>query len=208
MIGFKGALIEISLFLFISNDLYDKIGIKNIDFISYLWILFTILTGLWELVYILNHNKSIKISNNLIKTNKHVWFNNYKLNMLLPWNFSLIFYGEYGAYADREYMTNKDIWSRVIEGSHLLFCGIISYIAIILNIINYKYDILLGTAMGAQSMNSILYMFEYYNQTKDINSINYNCNSFPLGTLWCKRPFMYINILWTIMPLYVIYSTM
>ena len=204
IIGYKCALLEISLFLLISDNLYDKIGTNNIEIISYYWILFTILTGLWELIYIINHNKSINISNNLIKTNKHVWFNKYKLDIILPWKFSLIFYGEYGAYADREYMTNKDIWSRIIEGSHLLFCGVLSYIAIILNIMNYKYDTILSAAMGAQLMNSILYMFEYYIQTKNKNSLNYNTNSFPLGPFWIMRPFMYINILWTVMPIYVI----
>ena len=29
-----------------------------------------------------------------------------------------IFYAEYGAWADREYMVSSDDWSRTIEGSH------------------------------------------------------------------------------------------
>ena len=43
---------------------------------------------------------------------------------------SPIFYAEYGAYADREYMNRHDDWSRVIESSHSLFCGVFALVAI------------------------------------------------------------------------------
>ena len=41
-------------------------------------------------------------------------------------------------------------------------------------------------------------------ETKDPDSINYNSENFPLGKYLIKRPFMYINILWTLMPIYVL----
>ena len=53
-------------------------------------------------------------------------------------------------------------------------------------------------------MNSILYMVEYFIQCTDPNNINYNDDEFPMGTLLSKRPFMWVNIFWTIMPLYTI----
>ena len=58
--------------------------------------------------------------------------------------------------------------------------------------------------MGSQLMNSILYMVEYFIQCTDPNNVNYNDNEFPMGTLLSKRPFMWVNIFWTIMPLYTI----
>ena len=58
--------------------------------------------------------------------------------------------------------------------------------------------------MGSQLMNSILYMVEYFIQCTDPNSVNYNDEEFPMGHVLSKRPFMWVNIFWTIMPLYTI----
>ena len=55
--------------------------------------------------------------------------------------------------------------------------------------------------MGTQIMNSILYMGEYFIQTRDQRSVN-----FPIGILLTNRGFMYVNIFWTVMPSYCIYS--
>ena len=64
----------------------------------------------------------------------------------------------------------------------------------------YKFYLGLGAAMGSQLMNSILYMSEYIIQCRDPSNVNYNSDAFPCGFLLIKRPFMYINIFWTIMP--------
>ena len=40
------------------------------------------------------------------------------------------FDSEYAAYSDRMYMTKNDDWSRVIEGSHLLMCGIFALLGL------------------------------------------------------------------------------
>ena len=50
--------------------------------------------------------------------------------------------------------------------------------------------------MASQCMNSILYMGEYFIQTKTPSSINYNSDNFPCGNYLINRPFMYINIFW------------
>ena len=39
------------------------------------------------------------------------------------------------SYADREYMSNKDEWSIIIEGSHALFCGIFALFSLYFNFI-------------------------------------------------------------------------
>ena len=58
--------------------------------------------------------------------------------------------------------------------------------------------------MGTQLMNSILYMSEYFIQTNTPSSINYNTPKFPCGKFLLKRPFMYINIFWTVMPFFIL----
>lgn len=205
--GYTGAFLELGIFYVISKKIKNKNFMDMDSNISYYWLCFTILTGIWELFYILNYKKVINMSNNLLKYNKHVWFKKYKINMILPWKLSHIFYSEYGAYADREYMTNKEYWSRIIEGSHLTLCGYMSFFTLYYYYYkNYNnYYLYLGIAMGTQLMNSILYMSEYMIQTKTRNSINYNTKTFPVGRYLDKRPFMWINIFWTVMPAYILY---
>ena len=103
-------------------------------------------------------------------------------------------------------MLSDNDWSRVIEGTHAYICGIFAISSICCKINNNQnnYLISIGLSMGSQLMNSILYISNYLIQTKDKNNINYNSPDFPTGFLLNKRPFMYINILWTIMPLYVL----
>ena len=121
--------------------------------------------------------------------------------------FSQIFYSEYGAYADREYMTDTDTWSRVIESSHSLMCGIFCLLAMI----NYlfgksgEFIFTLSVGMGSQLMNSILYMANYFNQVRDRDNVNFNTTRFPSGKYLEKRPFMYINAFWTLCPLIIIF---
>ena len=78
----------------------------------------------------------------------------------------LLFYGEYGAYADKKYMVNYGDWSRIIESTHALFCGLFVSYALIYKLDRYitKYYILISVAMGSQLMNSILYMLNYFNE--------------------------------------------
>ena len=62
--------------------------------------------------------------------------------------------------------------------------------------------------MGNQLMNSVLYMGQYFIETGDVDSVNYNDDDFPAGFLLYKRAFMYVNIFWTIMPAIVLYETL
>ena len=66
------------------------------------------------------------------------------------------------------------------------------------------FYIALGFSMGSQLMNSVLYISEYIIQTYNSNSINYDTPCFPCGKFLCKRPFMWINVFWTLMPSYVL----
>ena len=58
--------------------------------------------------------------------------------------------------------------------------------------------------MSAQFMNSVLYMVNYFHETRDSNNPNYNTTHFPTGKLLYQRPFMYVNILWFTMPVIVL----
>ena len=206
MIGLLLACIEISLFGITSYYIKkNNQHLTNLNNILYYWISFTILTGIWELSFVCNYNSVTKISENLLKNNTHVWTTHYDISNILPWKFSHLFYAEYGSYADREYMS-KDDWSRVIESSHAILCGIFALLCLLYksgNNIN-EYLITISISMGSQLMNSILYMFNYLYQTTQKYSINYNTNTFPTGILLIKRPFMYINLLWTLCPFYII----
>ena len=204
--GYIGAALEIYLFIYISSKINQIYKINFDNTISYYWLCFTILTGIWETFYIFNYNNVINMSSKLLQYKQHVWTNKYNLNIILPWNLSHVFYSEYGAYADREYMTNKDKWSRIIEGTHLLLCGLFSLMTIYFyhNKLLHKYYICLGISMGSQLMNSILYCGQYLIQTKNKNSINYNTSRFPCGKYLDKRPFMWINMFWFLMPSYIL----
>ena len=181
---------------------------QDINCISYYWFMITILTLIWEYSYISDYDEISEYSNQLVEKKEHVWTNQYDLTYIFPWKLARIFYAEYGAYADREYMLQGDDWSRVIEGSHCLMCGLFCLGAILYkmgdNIV--EYTIFLSIGMGSQLMNSILYLVNYFHQTRDSNNINYITQDFPCGPYLQHRLFMYVNVLWTLMPLYVIVS--
>lgn len=210
MYGIITAIIEISLWFLISMSVRraSKTLMKMNGF-AYYWITFIILTGFWEVIYITHGFEVNKLSEQLLETHSHVWFNQYDVSYVLPWKFSKIFYAEYGAYADREYMYFSDGWSHLIEGSHMLFVSVFLIIALFCALWNgldsehYTYS--LAFAMGTQFMNSLLYMGEYTIQTHMSDSVNYNTTSFPTGVAWSKRPFMYINFLWMILPALITY---
>lgn len=202
--GLVGVFIVLFLF-YVTSTLFSYFF--NINSISYYWLTFTILTGIWEYTYITNRHAIRKNAMELLKHNAHVWTTKYNIDMILPWKTSFIFYSEYAAYADREYMSDKDDWSIIIEGSHALFCGIFALIALYFNFQdNMKnFYITMSISMGTQLMNSILYMAEYLIQVNTVSSVNYK-KMFPCGYFLEKRPFMYINLFWTLMPIYVLVS--
>ena len=105
-------------------------------------------------------------------------------------------------------MTLRNDWSRIIEGTHAIFCGVFALMALYLKgkTLDSKYNLTIGISMGSQLMNSILYMGQYFIELNKPYSINYDNSFFPAGTMLIKRPFMYVNIFWTVMPIYVLYD--
>lgn len=203
------AFLELSIFFGTTVLVKRKTEVfKHVDNFSYYWLSFTVLTGIWEVCFIINYHNINNLSQNLITNHQHSWTNKYKLNYVLPWKLANIFYAEYGAWADREYMTSSNYWSRLIEGSHAGLCGLFSLLGMLCKLehINRTYLIFIVLAMGTQLMNSILYIGEYFLQVNDVNNINYNSDEFPTGIILQKRAFMYVNIFWTLMPSIVLYK--
>lgn len=203
-----GAIILLVIFYFLTSLNSYLFPIKSINTISSYWLAFTVLTGIWEVCYIRNYLNVYNYSLKLIKNKQHVWNTKYNITMLLPWNFARIFYAEYGAHADREYISLTNNWSRVVEGTHCVFCGCFALFGLITNMLNLQrlFSIFIAISMGTQLVNSLMYMDEYFIQLTDINNSNHNSNSFPSGKLLSKRPFMWINIFWTVMPIIVLTS--
>lgn len=174
---------------------------------TYYWFMFTMFTGfMWESAFVAQYRDVNAYSEQLIATNQTVWFNKYTLDYLLPWKFSKIFYGDYGAYADREYMVNTNDWSRVIESTHAIMCAMFALLAFVFGYFNKdnRMSVCVGASMGTQLMNSVLYMAEYAVQMEDPDNVNYPTKGFPAGTLLIHRPFMWVNVFWTIFPLYIL----
>uniref|UniRef100_A0A6C0KE26 EXPERA domain-containing protein n=1 Tax=viral metagenome TaxID=1070528 RepID=A0A6C0KE26_9ZZZZ len=210
--GFVGAIMEVVLFMCCFTQLrhhFSTIGEMN-KIVSY-WLGFTVLTGFWELVYLSYRRIINSYANELVKHNQSVWTNKYSISMILPWNLSKLFYSEYGAWADREYKTSADNWSFTIEGTHCMICGLFSLIALYAKVMGDMeiFYLALGGGMVSQFMNSLLYMEEYFIQTHLPANVNYDTPNFPCGKYLFKRPFMYINLLWMIMPAYamLVYMT-
>jgi len=207
MKGYTIGVLEIILY-FIGSITIRKsfIQLESINKATYFWVMMTILTGVWEISYISNYMKVTDMSLELIDNNQHVWTNNYDISYVLPWKLSHIFYAEYGAWADREYMSHGDDWSRIIEGSHCTQCALFSFLAIMFKLFgnHNNYLITLSVSMGTQFMNSFLYMFAYFIQEKEQSNVNYNSTSFPSNTWLTDRAFMWVNIFWLVMPFYTI----
>jgi len=182
--------------------------------VMYYWLTMTVLTMFWECSFVYQYKSINAFSQELIDTNTHVWTNEYGWEYMLPWKTAFIFYGEYGAYADREYMVSANDWSRVIESSHAMFCGVGAVLVLYQKIqkryyiTNTKnYYLALGTSMGSQLMNSVLYMANYFVQIQDKYNINYCSREFPCRFALTARAFMYVNVFWTVMPSYAIVYT-
>lgn len=205
--GIGIGIMEISIYLgvgFILRDVYPSLN--KINPISYFWLLMTILTGIWEFAFITQYKEVHDYAEQFIQNDTHVWTSRYDLSYINPWKLSRIFYAEYGAYADREYIALNNHWSRVIEGSHAILCGIFATLALYFKSHRKKtlFVISATVSMATQLMNSILYMAQYFYQMRDPNNVNYPSAEFPSGFALLERPFMYVNVFWTLMPLYVI----
>jgi hypothetical protein len=203
------ALFEVALWFMISNMIRrTSHSLSKMNTFTYYWFTFIVLTGFWEVIYLSNYKYiTTELAQPLVDNNTHVWTTKYSVSYVLPWKFSEIFYAEYGAHADREYMSQSDGWSHLIEGSHCTYCSLFCLIALSValwkGVNGHHYLIALIFAMGNQFMNSLLYMGEYSIQVNDPTSPNFNRPDFPLGKCMSRRPFMWINYLWLVCPLVI-----
>lgn len=207
--GVAIALLEIFLWFILSKSIRGTSqSLNKMNTFTYYWFTFIVLTGFWETIYISDYKYiTTELAPALVQNNSHVWTNKYSIAYVLPWQFSKIFYAEYGAHADREYMSQTDLWSHAVEGSHCAYCGFFCLLALLVaigkGVDSHHFLIAMIFAMGNQYMNSLLYMDEYSIQVKDPNSVNFDRPDFPLGRFMYKRAFMWINYLWLICPLII-----
>lgn len=206
MKGYMIAALEILLFGVISHQIRATVPeFSKYHALTYYWYCFTVLTGIWEFVFVTTYASVVALSQQLITQHKHVWTESYPLSTVLPTKLAHIFYAEYGAYADREYMSRSkgDFWSRLIESSHALCCASMTLTSLVLMAQGHTETAKLAGAMGmgCQFMNSLLYMGEYRLQTQDPHSCNADSGDFPLGKWMSKRPFMWVNAFWLLMPM-------
>ena len=168
------------------------------------WFCMTILTMIWECCYIFNYDYIVDTSDKFIKDKKHAWTNKYSLSYVMPHKVANIFYAEYGAWADRMYMFRYNDWSRTVEGSHALMCGLFALITIIAKIQGNDTLALssYSISMASQLMNSWLYMINYFNECGEKDSSNFDSPDWPAGVALTKRPFMYVNVCWFLFPAY------
>lgn len=205
MKGYVGALLELGLFGLTSYTLRQHVAnFASINPVYYYWMCFSCLTGFWEFIFVCNYTNVTNMAKALVRTGDHVWTNNYDLTMLLPNRFARLFYSEYGAHADREYMA-KDYWSRLIESSHALCCAAMCLLSLWYLRQNdvRTYQIVLAGGMWSQFMNSLLYLGAYGRQCVDTTNPNYVTSAFPLGRWLSQRVFMWINIFWLLFPAYI-----
>ena len=91
-----GALVVVIIFIALVSCLrFLTDRFDDIDLITYYWVWFTILTMVWEIFYVLLHQRAVNLAKELKETNKHVWCQLWPISILLPSKTSEIFYAEY-----------------------------------------------------------------------------------------------------------------
>lgn len=165
--GLVGALVVVALFAALSWGLrswWKVPGLTLIEPVSYYWMMFAILTWLWEICFIsFKFRETRTYADYLMAADKHVWLTSYGWQMILPWNTAVVFYAEYGAWADRDYSALKldeNLWARAIEGSHGFAAGGFSLLAMIFaaQFSQAQLLITMSVGMAAQGMNAFLYL--------------------------------------------------
>jgi len=205
--GLAIGLVEICFFVVAATGIKRCVpAYRQLDLLTFYWLAFTVLTGIWEASYIIDYAEVRQGAVALVGSGRHVWSSDYTLDYLLPWKLATIFYAEYGAYADRLYMARPGVWSRIIEGTHAAYCAVFSCGFFWAVRMDWKRRAVVfkSVAMGCQLMNSILYMGQYFIQMTEKGSANYPSPSFPAGPALMKRPFMYVNVFWTFLPALII----
>ena len=208
MFGWTIGTLELVFFLFFSGGVrYIFSGYRKIDAITYYWLCLTILSGIWEVGYILNYSEIVSTATELIENDEHVWLKQYNFSYTLPWNMAKIFYAEYGAWADREFISNSDEYTHQVEGTFMIFCAISSAFGLMTDFERRSVIsvVAVGFAMLIQLISTIIYIVDYVVQLRDYYNVNFYSGDFPVGTMFSKRPFLYANVLWLLMPAYIIF---
>ena len=68
------------------------------------------------------------------------------------------------------------------------------------------YNYIIYFILLSQIFETTMYLHNYYKQTKSLHSLNMNSIDFYCGKLFINRPFIYFNLLWLVIPLYIIYN--
>lgn len=204
--GYQVALLEILLFGLGAYAAQQYLTpLQAMGGLMYYWFCFTTLTGYWESVYIRTYDEIASFAQKLVENKQSVWTMDVPLYYVCPYYLAKLFYAEYGANADREYMSERkgDYWSRLIESSHATCCGLFACGSLVTLLATQSLaaaTIVGMMGMGCQFMNSLLYMGEYFLQCNDKDSPNYCRPSFPLGRWMADRLFMWINLFWLLFP--------
>lgn len=211
MKGFVIALLELTLFFAGAATVREYVPELHVfnPFIYY-WFCFTTLTGFWEFIYVTQYTKIARFAQSLVDKKDTVWTMDFPWWYICPVKISEIFYAEYAASADREYMSERrgDYWSRLIESSHAFCCGALCLASLVTTLVDPDKAFLIAMfSMGTQFMNSLLYMGQYLLQCKEKENPNYNCPAFPLGKWMCDRWFMWVNACWFLFPVIIGWMT-
>lgn len=201
--GYQIAIIYMYFYSYLISELQY---LFKLNYVIFYWLSFTILNCCGSIYYIKNKKNIRSYSDYLLSKKKHVWNQKYYLKILLPSNFLKIFYSEYAAYADREYKRVHNYSSQLIDVHNSILCSLFAIFAIY-NIYKEQlknFYISITISMCLQLMRNIQYMCYYNIQKNNKNSINYDTNDFPCGKYLIKRPFIYINLLSIIMPIYIL----
>ena len=68
------------------------------------------------------------------------------------------------------------------------------------------YNYIIYFIMSSQILETLLYLKNYYYQTSLSSSLNMNSIDFKCGKLFINRPFIYFNLMWIVVPLYILYN--
>jgi hypothetical protein len=208
--GYQLAICELGLWFICAHALRNHVeSLQQMGLIMYYWFCFTVITGMWEYYYVTQYHSIASFARMLVTTDNSIWLMDIPIHYLSINLFAELFYAEYGANADREYISMKkgDYWSRLIESSHAFCCASFCLASLVSTVLDNEKFYLIGmVGMGMQFMNSLLYMGQYFLQCKDSHSPNYKTNLFPTGPFLCDRLFMWVNLFWLLFPTIIIFQ--
>jgi hypothetical protein len=142
-------------------------GLALIEPISFTWLAWQILTFVWEAVFAtFGFPTTSAYAQYLIEAKKHVWSERYGLAVILPWNTAMVYFSEYGAWADRKYGSPNELInlnSRFnFELTHGIVAGGFSLLSLIFEALYMPAlaGVMIPIAMSGQVMNNVIYSLQ------------------------------------------------